>query len=145
MRTRNPRAVPTRTALVAVLSVGLSALALEGCTEDAVVGVTDESNDAAREAEPMTLGDGAVHQGDENDVPPPPTSGPACLEVCDAGTYCQQASGCSSALPGVCTATPATCPPTSQPVCGCDGKTYANGCLAASDGGTSVAHDGGCP
>ncbi|MEW6219821.1 MAG: Kazal-type serine protease inhibitor family protein [Thermodesulfobacteriota bacterium] len=45
--------------------------------------------------------------------------------------------------PGTCTVIPTACPEIYAPVCGCDGLTYDNSCLA--DGaGVSVAHTGPC-
>lgn len=35
------------------------------------------------------------------------------------------------------------CPMNYAPVCGCDGKTYSNGCHAQRDG-VRVVHDGEC-
>jgi hypothetical protein len=57
-----------------------------------------------------------------------------------AANYCA-GSGCGT--PGVCTPEPRTCSTLDQPVCGCNGTTYANSCLAA-ESGERVSYDGGC-
>lgn len=46
-------------------------------------------------------------------------------------------------LPGVCKAVPEVCMDVYQPVCGCDGKTYANDCYRLT-AGAQLDHDGVC-
>jgi uncharacterized membrane protein YgcG len=59
---------------------------------------------------------------------------PANSPTCADGLLCQEQAGslCGAAdAPGICVKIPATCPKQApQPVCGCDGKTYASPCLA---------------
>lgn len=67
-------------------------------------------------------------------------------EKCETGFYCavsETLGVCSTT--GVCTAKPVRCSEAVEVggVCGCDGKSYGNGCFAQS-AGTSVAHSGPC-
>ncbi len=50
--------------------------------------------------------------------------------------------GCNP--PGTCQPRPQNCPQIFDPVCGCDGKTYSNGCIA-NMAGQNYAHKGACP
>jgi hypothetical protein len=72
--------------------------------------------------------------------------GTATTAGCPDGTYCHwdatDACGASS-TPGRCAAKPVACPRLVRPVCGCDGKTYNNGCEAHLRG-QSVKSDGAC-
>jgi hypothetical protein len=68
---------------------------------------------------------------------------PPCsaFEPCEPGSYCQRPS-CDAA--GVCASPLASCWSNVDPVCGCDGVTYQNACMANA-AGTSVAWSGVCP
>ena len=68
------------------------------------------------------------------------TSGGTCGPL----EFCKRPDGaCSEAAEGVCRHRPLFCPPVLDPVCGCDGETYDNGCQAAFVG-VSVNHTGAC-
>jgi hypothetical protein len=64
--------------------------------------------------------------------------------TCPAGEFCKRPAGeCSDDAEGVCQSTPVVCQGNNAPVCGCDGTTYSNACVA--DGaGVTVDHDGEC-
>ena len=65
---------------------------------------------------------------------------------CEAGSYCAIGTGeCKiiADVSGVCRKKPQVCTQQSQPVCGCDGKTYGNPCMAAA-AGASIASEGAC-
>jgi hypothetical protein len=62
---------------------------------------------------------------------------------CDAVSYCAKDGGDCDGV-GECRARPQICPFNFDPVCGCDGQTYANACAAAAQG-VNVAARGDCP
>jgi hypothetical protein len=54
-------------------------------------------------------------------------------EDCQTGFYCEKEPGdCGEG--GACTEIPELCPTLWDPVCGCDGSTYPNACVAAMSG-----------
>ena len=61
---------------------------------------------------------------------------------CTGQEYCLHETGDCTGQ-GVCTPRPEACSTVDDPVCGCDGRTYANPCLAAQSG-VSVAAKGIC-
>ncbi|GJM24518.1 MAG: hypothetical protein DHS20C16_09330 [Phycisphaerae bacterium] len=65
--------------------------------------------------------------------------------TCDDGEFCEFPVGsCDiSDRQGVCVEVPVACPDNVDPVCGCDGVTYGNGCEADAVG-ASIAHVGPC-
>jgi hypothetical protein len=75
------------------------------------------------------------------------TCGVEGLPRCATGLFCQYpaAAQCgANATPGSCQPRPQACSADYNPVCGCDGTTYANACSAHA-AGVSVKQEGACP
>jgi hypothetical protein len=61
---------------------------------------------------------------------------------CSKGDYCAKETGkCEGE--GMCAQKPTICPLVVAPVCGCNNKTYNNGCMAHR-AGVNIKHDGKC-
>ena len=63
---------------------------------------------------------------------------------CEKGEFCKYEIGqCCCDYQGICTTMPDGCIAQWDPVCGCDGNTYGNGC-EADRAGVPIAHRGEC-
>jgi len=60
---------------------------------------------------------------------------------CPSDQFCELSGSCSNE--GTCQPRPDMCEPLDEPVCGCDGESYDNSCLAAQ-AGTRVSAEGTC-
>lgn len=113
-----------------ILPALLFAGALAGCAVDAGPAPVDD---------PVSL-------DEKNDELIGDACGSRGLPACGTGTYCNYAPSANCGrtdIPGTCAVKPWFCKNLYNPVCGCDGVTYTNACVAAK-AGVSVEHTGPC-
>jgi hypothetical protein len=148
----------TASAAAAALAVLAAAAVLPGCPEDEVSLGDDRldggaaGSDAAGAGGTQPAGSGGAGAGGSG-FPPPggfPPAGAACgsrgLANCPPVQFCvyDEADQCGDGdEAGHCEWFPLTCTTKVDPVCGCDGTSYDNECIAAAVG-VSVRHGGRC-
>ncbi|HTE50557.1 MAG TPA: Kazal-type serine protease inhibitor domain-containing protein [Kofleriaceae bacterium] len=94
----------------------------------------------------VEFGDCCADRVEICEAPVAPTCGGLAALRCGEGFYCDYAdeANCGFAdQTGVCREIPSECTGTLQPVCGCNGQTFDNSCVAAQ-AGVSVSAEGSC-
>ena len=103
------------------------------CGDDASPGDDAGSDDAG--------GDDAG--GDDAGADDAGPSGCTTERPCEEGSYCAYGGTCGRDGPGTCMVAGDFCPADCPGVCGCDGRTYCNACVAGR-AGVDVDPDGDC-
>ncbi len=109
-------------------------------------GEGEDPGDAGGEGEGEVDDPGGEGEGEGEVDPGPQACGSRGLDPCPDHQFCNWApdADCGRAdRPGVCEDIPLRCEKDCPRVCGCDGSTYCNDCLAAA-AGMSVDHAGAC-
>ncbi len=134
--------MPASTRFRFVVGLGLWAGlgAALGCGDESNESGDPESNDALQTED-------LKKHADAGSSPSQQVCGGLLGKACSATEFCDYPSSAMCGIAdatGVCTPRPEVCALIYAPVCGCDGKTYSNGCIANA-AGVSVMSEGACP
>ncbi|MSP90328.1 MAG: hypothetical protein EXR79_00755 [Myxococcales bacterium] len=120
------------------MCVSLPALCSAGGADVCGCNSVTYPNDCAR----IEAGAAKASEGKCKPKPKECTLGDA--KACAAGEYCAAPAVGVCGGSGTCATKPQLCPAISQPVCGCDDKTYGNACAAAL-AGSNLSTSNACP
>ena len=132
---QNTQSFPTRAG-------GISWILLMGLLFTLPILADDSSDDKSSKCNKE---DSAWQEADDHDRQgKDPKSSQRCYDntQCSVDAYCEKPMGQCDGL-GICEVRPEVCITLYDPVCGCDGHTYSNACVAASSG-VSVDYMGEC-
>jgi len=118
----------------------------EGCPDIAAPVCACDGQTYDNECMAAFKGSSVLHNGACDEPSPGNTCGGLKPSACAKSEYCNYPPGaqCGAAdQTGTCTRIPDACDANLAPVCGCDGATYSNDCLAARNG-VPVLHTGAC-
>ncbi len=138
------RRVPIKRLIIAIMAVcmlgGVSDVSATACPEIWLPVCGTDGNTYGNSCFAGLAGVNILHEGECENQPKQCYSNGDCD---GSNEYCAKSPGECETGTGVCTSKPTICYFLYAPVCGCDGVTYSNDCIAAG-AGVNILHDGEC-